>query len=274
MIKACPCNCRFVLIRSSELRASDWSRNGVIMIACPRSALAYQPRLQSQPCCHIELQPSLLKCSLPGSPPRLVQKAPRRWQNRLITVVRASQAGENCSRGSESVEETSPSFMTRRSACVTFNAAVLAACLGPVSSSIASPLSSEDAFQAMDQRAGGSIGEEGSAGPYIRSHERHVVITGGNSGGFLTCDKYWHLGYMVNSAESLRFSSSFAEKKRLMKQHPATLLTIEKKVTPVLLGFSSRFASCLSTGFCSCGLCSLVRVRTRIHNQIQKKIPC
>ncbi|GAQ90626.1 hypothetical protein KFL_006640060 [Klebsormidium nitens] len=72
--------------------------------------------------------------------------------------------------------------MTRRSACVAFNAAVLAACLGPVSPLNASPLSGDDPDQALDQRAGGSVGEESSAGPYVRSHERHVVITGGNSG--------------------------------------------------------------------------------------------
>jgi hypothetical protein len=110
---------------------------------------------------------------------------PQKCLHKRTIRVCAKQAGqwspEEARKDHESVKEPSPApQLTRRSACIGLNSAILSACLGPLDHSDAS--TNVDPNQFLGQHSRGSALVEGEEALSRRMDGHHVVITGGNSG--------------------------------------------------------------------------------------------
>lgn len=114
-------------------------------------------------------------------------KLPQKCLHKRTTRVCAKQAGqyspEEARKDHDPVHKPSSApQLTRRSACIGLNSAILDACLGPLDHSDASTKTNVDSDQFLGQHSGGSELGEGEEALSRRIDGRHVVITGGNSG--------------------------------------------------------------------------------------------
>jgi hypothetical protein len=118
-----------------------------------------------------------------SAPFKLPQKCLHKW----TTHVCAKQAGqcspEEARKDHDPVNKPSSApQLTRRTACIGLNSAILAACLGPLDHLDASTMTNVDFDQFLGQHSGGFELGEGEEALSRKIDGRHVVITGGNSG--------------------------------------------------------------------------------------------